>query len=592
MSGNTLLGLLARAAASPSHGIRFLDRKERATFYPYADLLERARRSASWLKRSGVTPGDHVALILPTGVEFFDVFFGAMICGAIPTPLYPPIRLGRLDEYHERTSAMLRGCDARLVVTNRRIHRILGRTIERCPLKLGVRIIEDVRLTDYDAADLPRLNANSTAFIQFSSGTTAAPKPIQLSHRSILANVEVIDGQIFTAYPERELGFEHSCVSWLPLYHDMGLVGCVFVSMARPRTLTLMGPDVFLGRPGMWLRALSRYRGTVSPAPNFAYSLCARRVRDPELAGVDLSAWRVALNGAEPVSAPVLREFVERFSPYGFRKESLTPVYGMGEATLAVTFSCLRSSWRQQRFDRQRLAEERTASVSPDGELELVSVGPPLPGYAVQIREDDVVLPEGSLGECWIRGPSLMSGYRNMDRENARVWDGEWLNTGDCGFLYQGELYLFGRTKDTIVLRGKNFAAQDIEQALDGVAGVRQGCVAAVGVVGDTGEQLVVFVETHDGSDDARRRLVSEAEAAISARCALSAEVISLDRGTLPRTSSGKISRARARDQYLGRSLERPKAVSAVRMLGEVARSIRAHRRAQRKLRGAESPGE
>ncbi|MEM6731058.1 MAG: AMP-binding protein, partial [Myxococcota bacterium] len=537
MNPGTLSNLLAHAAAS-KRGLRLLDRKERATYYAYDEVRDRSLRMASWLRGQGVSAGDRVALILPTSAHFFDAFFGAVHCGAIPVPMYPPVRLGRLDEYHERTSAMLKNCDVRVVLTTRRIHRVLGRTAERTNIELGFVPIDLLDLTDLAAAEPVVPAPDDIAFIQFSSGTTARPKAIQLTHRAILANTMAIRDRILAEHPEADIGFEHSCVSWLPLYHDMGLVGCVFVAMSRPCDLTLIGPDHFLGRPAVWLRALSRYGGTVSPAPNFAYSLCAARVRDEELEGVDLQRWLVAMNGAEPVTPKVLNAFARRFAPFGFSPASLTPVYGLGEATLAVTFGSMRDRWRTQSFDREQLAIERRAVSSQNGGLELVSVGTPLPGYQVDIRAEGQPLPKGALGEVWIAGPSLMLGYRALDEENQRVWDGDWLNTGDCGFMNEGELFLYGRTKDTIVVRGRNVAAQDIEQALDGLAGVRAGCVAAVGVLGEHGEELLVLVETTLSEPEARATLAREAQAAVSARCSLTAVIEVLDKGVLPRTSS------------------------------------------------------
>ncbi|MEO1172757.1 MAG: AMP-binding protein, partial [Myxococcota bacterium] len=428
-----LLQTLVRAASS-SHGVRLIGAGDRVTFYPYRELLLRARVAAGWLSEKGVREGCRVAIVLPTCVEFFDVFFGALICGAVPVPLYPPVRLGRLDEYHERTPEMLRACDAQLLVTERRIKRILGRTVERFRPRLGLAVVEAIARDGAPAEIEGALDPDGVAFIQFSSGTTAQPKPIRLTHRQILANVGAITDAILTAYPERD-NFEHSGCSWLPLYHDMGLVGCVFVAMGRPRDLTLIPPELFLADPAIWLRALSRHRGTISPAPNFAYALCADRVRDEDLDGVDLSRWVVAMNGAEPVTPRVLERFVERFGAYGLPKTSLTPVYGLGEASLAVTFSSLDDEWRWRSFDRVALAERGEAELAEDG-LELVSLGPALPGFEVRIRaEGGEGLPPGALGRVWIRGPSIMDGYEGLDDLNQRVFDGEWLDTGDRGFL-------------------------------------------------------------------------------------------------------------------------------------------------------------
>ncbi len=577
---STLLHMLQGAATSNAR-LRLVDIREREQEIPYRKVYDRALAAASDLERAGVRSGDHVALVLPTGIGFFDAFFGAMALGAVPVPLYPPVRLGRLDEYHARTASMLRACEAVLVVTERRIDRVLGRTLELERPKLGTLTLE--AMPRHERREPVFRDPDALGFIQFSSGTTAQPKPIALTHRQILANVTAITTAILDAHPESET-LRHSGCSWLPLYHDMGLVGCVFVAMGYHRDLTLIPPEHFLARPALWLRALARHGATISPAPNFAYSLCVERIDDEELDGVDLSRWLIALNGAEPVTPRVLERFVERFSCYGFPENSLTPVYGLGEATLAVTFSALGQRWRWRRFDRGRLAEALEAvEVEEDG-VELVSLGLPLPGFGVQIRGDDcALLPDRRVGQVWIRGPSLMSGYHRMDSLNNDVFDDEWLKTGDRGFLDQGELYLFGREKDTVVLHGRNYAAQDIEAALDGLAGVRRGCVAAVGRVREEGEVLQLLVETKLDAPAERADLEERVRAAVFTRCALSAEVTLLARGTLPRTSSGKIARARAREALEAGTLEAPKPVTALRMANELARSYLARRRGARK---------
>lgn len=566
----TIAALLERAAGS-ARGLRFLERAEGdGTWIAYADVLERARGVAGALQRMDLVPGDRVALVLPTAPSFFDAFFGALLAGLVPVPLYPPVRLGRLDEYHERTAAMLRASGARLVLSDRRIRRLLGRSIEAAHVEFGCEAVD--ALTPASAEPVA-IAPDDLAFIQFSSGTTVAPKPVRLSHRQVLANVDAIRTAILDAHPEGP-SLTHVGVSWLPLYHDMGLVGGVFVALSNASDQILIPPELFVTRPATWLRAVSRWRGTTSPAPNFAYGLCTDRIRDAEIAGVDLTSWRVALNGAEPVTPGVLQRFVERFAPFGFRPEALTPVYGLAEASLAVTFSSLRRPFQSVHFDRDALVRDGVARRS-DGGLSLVSVGPPLPGFGVRIAGDDGrELGERRLGRVWVRGPSLMQGYHALpEATQAALRDG-WLDTGDTGFLADGELFLFGRAKDVIVLRGRNHAPQDIEHAIDDLAGVRTGCSAAVGVVGDGGEELVVFVERR--SDDAvgDAALADRVARRITERTSLvAARVLVLDPGTLPRTSSGKIRRAETRRLLEAGRLDAPRPVNVVRVFGEMLRS-------------------
>ncbi|MFL5313438.1 MAG: AMP-binding protein [Myxococcales bacterium] len=316
---------------SPSTGLTFLDPSEREHHLSFADLHARARRAAAAMAALGIRRGDRVALVLPTGVDFMDAFFGALLAGAVPVPLYPPVRLGRLDEFHARTARLLRACGARLLLTDARVGRLLGQAAARARPELGVHAVAD--LPSAGELEVPAA-PDDLALIQFSSGTTVEPKPVALTHANVLANVAAIDAYIPEAGPLRQRG-----VSWLPLYHDMGLLGCLLLAVYHPGPLALLPPEAFLARPALWLRAIARTRATLTVAPNFAFGLCAKRVRDEELQGADLSCLRLVLNGAEPIAPAALRRFCERFARFGFDPRALMPVYGLSEASLAVTFS-------------------------------------------------------------------------------------------------------------------------------------------------------------------------------------------------------------------------------------------------------------
>ncbi len=572
MLERTLTADLRRAAQS-SRGVRFVDRREKDTFFEYREIYRRATQAAGGLEQRGVRPGDRVAIVLPTGVAFFDVFYGALLMGAVPVPLYPPVRLGRLDDYHARTAAMLDACGARMLLTNRLIGRLLGRTLRQAPAELVTETVEDL---PRKAPSSFTAGPDQTALIQFSSGTSASPKPVRLTHRQILANVEAILGVILEAYPEGP-ELTHVAASWLPLYHDMGLVGTVFTAVAHLSDLVLLPPEVFVARPALWLRTISRYRATVSPAPNFAYALCAAKVKDEELEGVDLSSWRMALNGAEPVTPSVLAHFLTRFRRYGLREEALAPVYGLSEAALAVTFSDPLKRFQHVSFDRDRLALEGRAEASSNGH-ELVSLGRPLPGYALRVVDDDGnPLPDGRVGQILVQGPSIMEGYHELAELTSEVFRDGWLDTGDMGFIHEGSLFLYGRKKDLIILRGRNYAPHDIEQNLEGLPGLRAGCWAAVGLVpeGGEGEELVVLVErTRRGRASEDAELARAVSARISERTGLVAgRVLVLRSGTLPRTSSGKIRRSEARKQMLSGTLTPPKPATPLHILGEVVAS-------------------
>lgn len=594
-------------------GVRFLERDESASYQTYAELRRRALRVAGALRARGVATGERVALILPTGPEFYDAFFGALYAGAVPVPLYPPLRLGRLDEYHQRTATMLRAVEARLILTERRIHRILGPTVEAAKLPLGARTVTALREQGGEVADASA-QPDDLAFIQFSSGTVASPKPICLTHRQVLANARRILDALVAVSPEGP-NRVNAGVSWLPLYHDMGLVGCVVVAILHPGELTLIPPELFIARPALWLRALSRYLGTISPAPNFAYALCNERINDADLHGVDLSRWLCALNGAEPVTPAVLTRFVERFARWGLPATALTPVYGLAEATLAVTFSPFDQPFRLRTFDRDALAAEGRAievDRSAAAAQTLVSLGRALPGFELRVvaepdegadggTEDgplprDRVVPEATLGRLLVRGPSVMLGYHGRPDESAKALAEGWLDTGDRGFIYQGELYLFGRAKDIIIQRGRNIAPQDVEQTLEGLDGVRAGCAVALGIPSDRlrstpagersateGEALVLLVERAQKADPTQDEALAVAcVRRVAERSGLTMEEVQiLEPGTLPRTSSGKLRRAEAQTRYLAETLTPPRAVTPLRLAGELLRSAVAHARAR-----------
>jgi len=589
----TLVDALRAAAGEYAHavGLRFVDRREDVTEYTWGEIASRAQHTAAGLREVGVRPGDRVALVLPTSVEFFDAFFGAILAGATPVPLYPPVRLGRLDEYYERGAALLASVDTVVVLTDARVRKVLGPMIEAARPPLGLRLVADVRAavgapTGIGSMGFEPIGAGSApsdpapdalAMVQFSSGTTVEPKPVGLSHRAVMAQAGALV-DLMAHYPEAAYGG----VSWLPLYHDMGLIGCVFPALVNGAPLTLLGPELFLARPAAWLRALSQTRAMVSPAPNFAYALCVERVRDEDLAGIDLGNWRVALNGAEAVSPSVMRSFIERFAPYGLRPRALTPVYGLSEASLAVTFSDIDRPFRTTRFDSERLAEHGEAIESATG-AEHVSVGTPLAGFDVEIRDHDGAIgAPGRVGRLFVRGPSIMDGYVGRPDATAAVLVDGWLDTGDLGFVHDGELYLTGRAKDVLIIRGRNHAPQDVERAIDRVDGVRTGCAVAAtwAAADDATERLLVLVERARGSSRAEADIAADCRDAILGTTGLHADdVVIVAAGTLPRTSSGKLRRAEALHRHRAGELREPDPVNAVRIARAAWRSRRALRR-------------
>jgi acyl-CoA synthetase (AMP-forming)/AMP-acid ligase II len=578
----TLVDSLVRAATAEGEGLRILDRRGTETWLAWSDVYARARGVAGGLRALSVRRGERVALVYPSTAEFFDTFFGVLLAGAVPVPLYPPVRLGRLDEYLARTAGMIEAAGARLVLADRRVALLLGDAVDRARPALGCRTLDEIERRD--ECDPREVAANDLGLVQFSSGTTGEPRPVALSHRALLAQTDAILS--FLPPPDGT----HRCgVSWLPLYHDMGLIGAVLTALVRPGTLVVIPPEAFIARPATWLQAISRYRALISPAPNFAYSFCLQRIRDEEMEGVDLASWRMALNGAEQVVPDVMRAFARRFSRWGFDERALTPVYGLSEAALAVTFGEIDRPFLSLRFDRERLAAG-AARESSEGR-ELASVGRPIPGIELRVVDaTGQVVPDGTVGTIECRGPSLMDGYLGQPEATARVLREGWLNTGDLGFLSHGQLFLAGRAKDVLLLRGRKYAPEDVERAAEAVPGVRAGGVVAgtwLPEDGDT-ERLLVLGEARRDVPAVRYEELAKAMAAavVNTTGLVTDRVVVLAPGTLPRTSSGKLRRHAAVQAFLAGQL----GPAGRNVTATVVRSLFAYWRAwlcRRLVRGA-----
>lgn len=568
---NTAPEMLAALETCTDYGARFVRRTGEETFYPYADVIRRARLAAARFAEAGVAPGDRVAILLPTGIEFFDAYLGAMLAGAVPAALYPPVRLGRLDEYFEGTRRMLRRIEARVVVTDSQVGKLLGPAVANVD---SVRhVIQVTELTRPGALPLaiPVADPDQPAFLQFSSGSTREPKAVVVTHRNLLCNLEMM---AIAIRPVPGLDPAAGGVCWLPLYHDMGLVGCLFNGLHYPGTVTYIRPDDFVVRPSLWLRTISRTRAQVSPAPHFAYRLCASKIKDEEMEGVDLSCWQLALNGAEAVEAEGVRAFTERFARWGFRPEAMTPVYGLAEAGLAVSFGDVHSSPRFTSFNREALAGEGQAT--PGEGRTLPSVGRAMAGLAIEIRDEtDRTLPDGAVGRIAVRGPSITPGYFNDSALTAQILRDGWLDTGDLGFFHDGELYIAGRAKDLIIVRGRNYSPQEIEELVWDMPGVREGCVAAVShPVEGQGEQLIVLAERDRKTPVPDGELIAAIENRLVGSLPVAPYLVQLlEPGTLPRTSSGKLRRAEALRQYLNRELVPPDKVTSLKLFVELGKS-------------------
>jgi acyl-CoA synthetase (AMP-forming)/AMP-acid ligase II len=572
----TLARALGDAARHPS-GVTFVDLHERETFLPWGEVRARAERAAAALAAMGVEPGDRVAIVLRTEPAFLDAFFGAWLAGAVPVPLYPPVRLGRMDEYVVQTGRMIAVAGARLVISGGGTRRLLGAAIERARPPLGCRDADDLRRVPARIArDMP---PDALGLVQFSSGSTVDPRPVALTHAALTAQADLL---VAATSP----GPEDVLVSWLPLYHDMGLIAALLGAMSYPGPLVLLPPEHFLARPALWLRAIARHRGTMSAAPSFAYAYAADRVQEAELEGHSLQSWRLAFAGAEPISADGMRRFAARFGRHGFQPGAFVPGSGLAEATLAVTFAPPGRPIAGRRLDPVRLAAD--GIVAP-GDREVVSVGTPVAGVEVEVRAPGGgPAGEGRLGRIFVRSPCLMREYLDDPAATAIALEGGWLDTGDLGFIAGGELYVHGRAKDLVIVRGANRAPDEFEAALAGVPGLRPGCAVALGFepgVGQ-GEALLILAERRlvageRAPDDAA--LEEAARRAILARTGIAPHTVRiLAPGTLPRTSSGKLRRQEALRRFVAGTLTPPRRVTRLRLALEAAHSQLAYRRARR----------
>ena len=529
----------------------------------FGELYTRASAVAEELARRGFEPGQTAAIMLPTCAEFFFTFAGILLAGGIPVPIYPPFRADRIAEYATRQSAILRNAEARFLFTFRRAEGLARLLRPRVPslrevinaahfAEVSSRSTEESRPSHWRPVRNMAHHARGEdiAFLQYTSGSTGDPKGVSLTHSNLLANIRAI-------IAAAELTSQDVCVSWLPLYHDMGLIGAWFAPIFTGIPLVVMSPLAFLSRPARWLRTISDHRATISPAPNFAYELCVRKITDKDLEGVDLSSWRAAINGAETVRAETLERFAARFAPYGFRREAMLPVYGLAEATLAVSFPKMGTGYFVDHIKRSAF-ESRGQAIPSAAEdaaaLEFVGAGRPLHNMEVRIAAaDGTDAPERTEGRLWFRAPSATSGYYRNPAATARlVREDGWLDSGDLAYQAGGELFITGRAKDLIIKGGRNIYPHEVEEITGRVPGVRTGCVVAFGAPDERSgtERLVVAAEVRDLSET--KIITAEIVRAIDAALGMPPDVVALlPMQSIPKTSSGKLRRSETRLLYL-----------------------------------------
>ncbi|MBI4989652.1 MAG: AMP-binding protein [Rhodocyclales bacterium] len=521
---------------------------EQAEAITYADLLAAARRIATGLVSRGLQPQQAVALMLPTGRDYLACFFGALLAGGIPVPIYPPARLAQIEDHLRRHARILDNAQAVFIVTVPQAKTVAALLREQAP---GLReIVTPEELDAEPMSLLYRAASDDIAFLQYTSGSTGDPKGVVLTHANLLANLRAMG-------PAFQVTSEDVFVSWLPLYHDMGLIGAWFGSLYFAMPLVLMSPLAFLARPARWPQAISRHRGTITAAPNFAYELCARKLDDAELAGLDLSSLRLALNGAEPVSPATLEAFIERFVPHGLQPEAITPVYGLAECSVGLAFPPLQRGPRIDAIRRDAFVGEERALPAAEGEAGTMLVpacGRALPGHEIRIVDaagDE--LPDRQVGCLQFRGPSATQGYFRNPGATQRLFRDGWLDSGDYAYMVEGEIYLTGRVKDLIIRGGRNLYPYELEEAVGGIPGIRKGCVAVFASTdpANATERLVVMAETRERDEAAREALRQKInEAAIDAIGMPADEIVLAPPHSVLKTSSGKIRRAASREAF------------------------------------------
>ncbi|AKT41947.1 fatty acyl-AMP ligase [Chondromyces crocatus] len=540
----TLIEVLRDNAVHTDRSVTFVRSNGEELSVSYPDLWLTARKRAHALRSLGLARGDRVALILPDPDEFVLTFLAALTAGIVAVPMYPPQTLAKLEAYGDTVRHVLAASGARAVVTTEALrgmleeHLLAGGGVKTHG---GVRVVLEREIHEADGFDPDAdwsVELDETAFLQFTSGSTSSPKGVMVTFRNLAVNSHAIMFDGLRSTPE-DRG-----VSWLPLYHDMGLIGFVIAPLYALVQVMFLPTTAFIRRPSIWLDAIHRFRGTITFAPNFAYALATRAVTETQAAGWDLSCMRALGCGAEPIQAEVLRGFLTRFAKNGLRPESILPSYGMAEATLAITFSDIDATLTTDRVDlmAMRAGMAKPAADGAAAALELVACGRSFPGHEISVvAPDGTHLEDRQVGEVWLRGPSVTVGYFNEPASTEDTFGGGWLRTGDLGYLADGQLYICGRAKDLIILGGKNYYPQDVERIVSRVDGIRDGqCVAFSRLDASGGEQAVVVAECRKSTPELSQAVMRAVRAEVGVQLA---EVILIKRGTLAKTSSGKVRR-------------------------------------------------
>ncbi|WP_374764662.1 fatty acyl-AMP ligase [Yunchengibacter salinarum] len=522
----------------------------------WAQLRDSAEMLGRKLTGLGFRKGDRLALIAETNVAFVETFLGCQYAGVLPVPLPLPTSFGGKEGYVSQLTAQLTSCGARGVVGPDFMADIIKQTADGLDIAFSGSRFDLEQATDASGG-LAKLTADDLTYLQYSSGSTRFPHGISITHRSLIANT------FGMGYHGVQMQDGDRCVSWLPFYHDMGLVGTFLTTLTNQVSVDFIPTEEFARRPLSWLRVITANRGTISYSPTFGYDICTRRaaLRAKALDELDLTTWRVAGIGGDMIRPDVLRGFHDTFSAIGFDDRAFLPSYGLAECTLGVSFGKAGRGVEIDQKEEALLSGEQDSAASGDSQRmrEVVNCGTPLPEFDVAIRtEDGETLGEGGVGKVYLRGTSVMRDYFNdPDATRAVLSDDGWLDTGDMGYLKDGDLFIVGRAKDMIIVNGRNHWPQDIEWAAEQMPGVRPGDVAAISIPGENREEVPLIL-AHCGMTDSneRARFIDEMKRLVQKETGIICMIELVPPRSLPRTSSGKLSRSKARTKYLNGGLQ------------------------------------
>ena len=542
-------------AASGTTGYNFYDAKGNLrSVLSYSVLREKSRVSAKRLLGLGLTSGERVAIVADTTPEFVELFFACRYAGLVPFAMPVPVNLGSHAVYVQQLRGILEGSQASAALANDDYINFLGEAAEGLQALRWVGTPE--QLTKLPAPDkiLQRNHQSETAYLQYTSGSTRAPRGVIITERALMSNLK---GIVRTGL---EINPGDRAASWLPFYHDMGLVGMLMAPMVAQVSVDYLATRDFAIRPLQWLKLISRNRSTIAFSQPFGLKLCTLRVRKADLENLDLSCWRAAGVGAEMIRPDILRNFAEKFAPAGFSINSFLPCYGLAESTLAVTFSNTGKGFQSIKVDAGTLIDKKIAvRVQADGRKynEFVNCGSPLPDHTIKVIDDsEQELPDLRVGSVLMHGPSIMTGYFNSPEDTENILrPGDWLDTGDLGFLFEGNLYITGRRTDVIIVNGRNIRAQDVEELAEQQPEIRAREASAFSITDDNDiTSIVLVIECRLTSTEERQSLINRLQRLVYMAFGVKSLVELVSPHTLPRTSSGKLSRYAARKGFIQRA--------------------------------------